>query len=211
MRSCNLGVAMRLARFLLSIMLLAGPLAAEPAPADRALEARNKAVAARVFEEIFNQGRFEVADAIYAPGFRNHNLKRNVDLREDQDAVHAEKHAFPDLRMSVDRMVAEGDLVSVLWTFRGTHTAGGYAGLPATGTRVEMRGITIWRIVDGKIRDEWSSFDELGAYSQVVHHVQGKLWIALGAFLLLVVAAERLLWVGCKWLVKLFRHKPSQA
>jgi hypothetical protein len=37
----------------------------------------------------------------------------------------------------------------------------------------EMRGITIWRIVDGK---EWSSFDQLVAYSQVVHHVQGKLW-----------------------------------
>jgi len=74
-----------------------------------------------------------------------------------------------------------------------------------------MRGITIWRIVDGKIREEWSSFDELGAYSQVVHHVQGKLWIALGAVLVLVVAAERLLWVGFKWLVKCFRHRPSQA
>ena len=185
---------MRLARFLLSIMFLAAPLAAEPAPADRALEARNKAVAARVFEEIFNQGRFEVADAIYAPGFRNHTLKRNVDLREDQDAVHAEKHAFPDLRMSVDRMVAEGDLVSVLWTFRGTHTAGGYAGLPATGTRVEMRGITIWRIVDGRITDEWTSYNELGAYAQVAAHLRWQLLAGLALLLALVVVLERLGW-----------------
>lgn len=89
---------MRLARFFLSNLLLAAPLAAEPTPApppmDGALQARNKAVAARVFEEIFNQGRFEVADAIYAPGFHNHGLKRDVDLRADQDAVHAEKRAF---------------------------------------------------------------------------------------------------------------------
>lgn len=174
-------------------------------------EARNKAIATRVFEEIFNQGRFEVANEIYSPDFQNHGLHRAVDLKTDQDAVHAEKQAFPDLHLQVERLIAEGDWVTALWTFRGTHTAGGYAGLPATGTPIEMRGITIWRIVDGEIRDEWSSFDELGAYSQVVHHVQGKLWIALGAFLVFVVAAERIFWTGCKWLVKLRRHKPSQA
>ena len=172
---------------------------------------RNKAVARRVFDQIFNQGKFEVANEIYAPDFVNHGYKRNVGLREDQAAVHQEKAAFPDLKMSVEHMVAEGDLVTVLWTFRGTHTAGGYAALPATGTPIQMRGINIWRIVDGKIREEWSSFDELGAYSQVVRHVQGKLWIALGAFLVLIVAAERLLWIGCKSLVRLFRNKPIRA
>jgi hypothetical protein len=61
-------------------------------------EARNKAVAGRVFEEIFNQGKFEVADEIYAKDFVNHGLHRNFDLQEDQAAVHAEKKAFPDLR-----------------------------------------------------------------------------------------------------------------
>ena len=193
------------------------PAAIQEAPENRAPLAaaseqdRNKAVARRVFDEIFNQGKFEVADEIYAPDFVNHGYKRNVGLREDQGAVHQEKAAFPDLKMSVELMVAEGDLVTVVWIFRGTHTAGGYAGLPATGTPIQMRGITIWRIVDGKIREEWSCFDELGAYSQMVRHVQGKLWIAFGAFLLLVVVAERLLWAGCKWLVRLFRRKPSQA
>src|SRR5205823_7370556 len=125
----------------------------------------------------FNQGKFQVADEIYAPDFVNHGLHRDATLSEDQAAVHAEKKAFPDLKMTVSLMTAKDDLVTAVWTFRGTHTAGGYAGLPATGTPIEMRGITIWRIVDGKIRDEWSSWNELGAYSQVVHHVQGKLWI----------------------------------
>jgi steroid delta-isomerase-like uncharacterized protein len=189
---------MCLVRFLLSLVLVAAPLAAEPPSAEGALEARNKAVAARVFDEIFNQGRFEVADAIYAPDFRNHGLKRSVDLKADQDAVHAEKRAFPDLHITVDRMVAEGDLVSVLWTFRGTHTAGGYGGLPPTGARVEVRGMTIWRIVDGRITEEWSSFNEMSAYAQAVAHLRWVLLAGLVVVLALVVAAERLVWWGLR-------------
>jgi len=198
--------------FIIGVFLAGASLLAqsEPQPTPT-IEARNKAIATRVFEEIFNQGRFEVANEIYSPDFQNHGLHQDFDLKTDQDAVHAEKHAFPDLRMQVERLIAEGDFVTALWTFRGTHTAGGYAGLPATGTPIELRGITIWRIVDGKIRDEWSTWNELRAYAQVVNHVQGKLWIALGFFLVLIVAAERLLWAGYKWLVRLFRRKPSQA
>jgi steroid delta-isomerase-like uncharacterized protein len=129
-----------------------------PKPDGTSQEARNRAVARRVFEEIFNQGKFQVADEIYASDFVNHGLHRNFDLQEDQAAVHAEKKAFPDLKITVDLMVAEADLVTVVWTFRGTNTAAGY-GLPPTGARIELRGITVWRIVDGKIREEWTSFD----------------------------------------------------
>jgi hypothetical protein len=83
-------------------------------------------------------------------------------------------------------------LVAVHWTFRGTHTHGGYAGLPATGTKVLMTGITIWRIVDGKITDEWSSFNEMGAYAQILAHVKWYLLAGFVALLLVVVIAERL-------------------
>src|SRR5215472_10215568 len=144
---------------------------------DRSVQARNKAVAMRVFDEIFNQGKFQVADEIYAPDFQNHGLHRSVDLKTDQDAVHAEKKAFPDLRMSVQQMVAEGDKVAVLWTFQGTHTGSEYEGLPPTGTRVEVRGITIWRIVDGRIVEEWSSFSETGGYIAMFAHL--KWWLLL--------------------------------
>jgi steroid delta-isomerase-like uncharacterized protein len=156
-------------------------------------------IALRVFEEIFNQGKFSVADEIYAPDFKNHGLNRpDADLKTDQDAVHDEKKAFPDLKMTVNNMVAEGDFVAVHWTFRGTHTHDGYANLPATGTKVSMRGITIWRIVDGKITDEWSSFNEMGAYAQVIAHVKWYLLAGFVAFLLVVVIAERLF---C-WLIR---------
>jgi steroid delta-isomerase-like uncharacterized protein len=187
-----------------TLLLLFVALAATGAglAADRALpadgtseQAKNKAVAARVFEEIFNQGKFQVADEIYASDFVNHGLHRNFDLGEDQAAVHAEKKAFPDLKMTVDLMVAEGDLVTVVWTFRGTNTAAGY-GLPPTGARVELRGITVWRIVDGKIREEWTSFDELQAARQFVSQLK---WPLLG----LLAAAIVLVWIVCRVILRL--------
>lgn len=158
-------------------------------------EAKNKAVAGRVFEEIFNQGKFQVADEIYASDFVNHGLHKNFDLQADQAAVHAEKKAFPDLKMTVDLMVAESDLVTVVWTFRGTNTAAGY-GLPPTGARVELRGITVWRIVNGKIREEWTSFDDMQAASQLVTQLR---WQLLG----LLAAAVILLWILCRYILRL--------
>lgn len=165
----------------------------QPTP-DGSIQARNKAVAMRVFDEIFNQGTFHVADEIYSSDFQNHGLHRSVDLKTDEEAVHSEKKAFPDLRMSVQEMVAEGDKVAVLWTFQGTHTGSGYEGLPPTGTRVEVRGITIWRIVDGRIVEEWSSFSETRAYLQMFAHL--KWWFVLAGLLLLtvVIAIERFVW-----------------
>jgi steroid delta-isomerase-like uncharacterized protein len=186
--------------FLTGALLMAQ---APPTP-DGSIQARNKAVAMRVFDEIFNQGKFRVADEIYAPDFQNHGLHRSADLKTDQEAVHAEKKAFPDLRMSVQEIVAEGDRVAVLWTLQGTHTGSGYAGLPPTGTRVEVRGITIWRIVDGRIVEEWSSFSETGAYIQMFAHL--KWWFVFAGLLVLtmLIAIERLVW---RILRKMFAYR----
>ena len=184
--------------FALCVLTGALPTAQGQPVADESIQARNKAVAMRVFDEIFNQGKFQVADEIYAPDFQNHGLHRSVDLKTDQDAVHAEKKAFPDLQMSVQQVVAEGDKVAVLWTFQGTHTGSGYEGLPPTGTRVEVRGITIWRIVDGRIVEEWSSFSETGAYIRMFVHL--KWWLVFAGLLVLtmVIAIERLVWMVVK-------------
>ena len=168
-------------------------------------QARNKAVAKRVFEEIFNQGKFQVAAEIYAPDFQNHGLHRDADLKQDQDAVHAEKKAFPDLKMSVDMLASEGDLVTALWTLRGTHTSDGYAGLPATGAKVEMRGITIWRVVNGKIQDEWSAFNEMAAYRQVIAQLKWTLFGILLALVAAIVVLERVLVWGVRSVVRCAR------
>jgi len=78
------------------------------------------------------RGSSRVADEIYAKDFVNHGLHRDANLQEDQAAVHWEKQALPDLKMTVDQMVAEGDLVTVVWTIHGTNTAAA-SPLPATG------------------------------------------------------------------------------
>ncbi|MGB8009694.1 MAG: ester cyclase [Terriglobales bacterium] len=127
---------------------------------------KNKAVARRVFDEIFNQGRFEVADEIYARNFVNHVIHRDAGLKEDQDAARGWKLAFPDLKIAVLKEIAEGDLVTVLYSITGTNTGEGN-GLPATGKKIEGRGITIWRIENGKITEEWSEFDQLGMMKEL--------------------------------------------
>lgn len=206
MRSSEPGIALELILIILrtttmlskscSLVLFAclGLVAYAQPSTDHSVQIKNKAMAMRVFDEIFNQGKFQVADEIYTPDFQNHGLHRSADLKTDQAAVHAEKKAFPDLRMSVQQVIAEGDKVAVLWTFQGTHTGSGYAGLPPTGTPVELRGITIWRIVDGRISEEWSSWSETAAYLRVF--TQLKWWLVFGTVLLLaiVIAIERLLW-----------------
>jgi steroid delta-isomerase-like uncharacterized protein len=169
-----------------------------------AQQAKNKAVAARVFEEIFNQGKFQVADEIYAQDFVNHGLHRNYDLQEDQAAVHAEKKAFPDLKMSVILMTADGDLVTVVWVFRGMHTGAGYDGLPPTGVKLELRGITVWRIVDGKIREEWTEFDQLRAAQQFVTQLK---WPLLGFLFVALI----LTWAFCRAIVRLRRPQLARA
>ena len=188
----------------IAIMLLAcapawavnTPTPARSVPIAVSQQEMNKAVARRVFDEIFNQGKFQVADEIYAKDFVNHGLHRDANLQEDQAAVHWEKQALPDLKMTVDQMVAEGDLVTVVWTIHGTNTAAAST-LPATGVKLELRGITVWRIVDGRIREEWTDFDTFRIIRQVVDQLK---WQLLG----ILCAAVLLIWLVGRGLRKLW-------
>ncbi|MGB8730678.1 MAG: ester cyclase, partial [Candidatus Sulfotelmatobacter sp.] len=98
--------------------------------------------------------------------FVNHGVHRDAGLKEDQDAARGWKLAFPDLKMTVLKEIAEGDLVTVLYSVTGTNTGEGN-GLPATGKKIEGRGITIWRIANGQITEEWSEFDQLRFMKQL--------------------------------------------
>jgi steroid delta-isomerase-like uncharacterized protein len=74
--------------------------------------------------------------------------------------------AFPDLERTIEDLVAEGDKVVARWTAKGTHT-GDFQGIPPTGRVATSSGITIFRIVDGRIVEEWSESDMLGLLQQV--------------------------------------------
>ena len=126
----------------------------------------NKAIARRAFEEILSQGHFELAEQLYAKDFVNHGIHSNAGLEEDQAALKGWHQAFPDIAIVPEKLIAEGDLVSIYWIARGTNTGTGN-GLPATGKKAELSGITIWRIVDGKIKEEWSAFDQLSMMQQL--------------------------------------------
>ncbi len=130
------------------------------------LQEQNKAIARRAFEEILSKGRFELAEQLYAKDFVNHGIHRNASLEEDQAALKGWHQAFPDVSIVPEKLIAEDDLVVVYWVARGTNTGTGN-GLPATGKQVEQAGITIWRIVDGKIKEEWSAFDQLSMMKQL--------------------------------------------
>ena len=128
-------------------LLLASSLFASP------LQEQNKAIAKRVVEEILSKGRFELVNQLYARDFVNHGVRRDVTLEEDQAALKGWHQAFSDVVVEPKKLIAEGDLVTVYWIARGTNTGTGN-GLSATGKKMELGGITIWRIVDGKIKEE---------------------------------------------------------
>ena len=130
------------------------------------LQEQNKAIARRAFEEILSGGRFELAEQLYAKDFVNHGIHRNASLEEDQAALKGWHEAFSDIAIVPEKLIAEDDLVTIYWIARGTNTGTGN-GLPATGKKAELAGITIWRIVDGKIKEEWSAFDQLSMMQQL--------------------------------------------
>ena len=130
------------------------------------LPEQNKAIARRAFEEILSKGDFELAKQLYAKDFVNHGIHRDASLEEDQVALKSWHQAFPDVVISPEKLIAEDDLVTIYWIARGTNTGTGN-GLPATGKKAELSGITIWRIVDGKIKEEWSAFDQLSMMQQL--------------------------------------------
>ena len=142
------------------LLLIAGSLFAS------SLQEQNKVIAKRAFEEILSKGRFELAEQLYAKDFINHGIPSNANLEEDQTALKGWHQAFPDVVIVPEKLIAEDDFVTIYWVARGTNTGTGN-GLPATGKKAELAGITIWRIVDGRIKEEWSAFDQLSMMQQL--------------------------------------------
>ena len=129
----------------------------------------NKAVSRRVAEEIFNGGNVDLADELYAPDYVLHDPSLPEDLHGPEGIKRYAAMtlgAFPDIRVVVEDQVAEGDKVVSRWTANGTHT-GDLMGIPPTGRRVEISGVTINRFSGGKIAEDWYQSDDLGMMQQL--------------------------------------------
>lgn len=130
----------------------------------------NKALVRRWFEEVWNKGRAEAIDEMFALGGLAHGLadERERDLTpSDYKTFHAAfRGAFPDVVITVEDMVAEGDKVAARCTVHGSHE-GDTLGFAASHAPVDFTGITIVRIKDGKIVEAWNNFDFMNLYRQV--------------------------------------------
>ena len=126
---------------------------------------RNKNVARNFFEEVLGQGKLDKYAESHAKDFVAHGASRDFTLDEDMAFARDERQALPDMSIAVNQMVAEGDRVAVYWTASGTDTQAGM-GFPATGKKIKVSGMTLFRFQDGKIREEWGVWDKLSAMRQ---------------------------------------------
>ena len=129
-------------------------------------ETQNKAVARSFFEDVLDTGKLEDYPKSHAPDFVAHAEGRLASLEEDISAAREQRKALPDMRVKVNHIVAEGDMVSVYWTASGKNTAPGW-GIPATGKNVSVSGMTLFRFVGGLIQEEWSVFDQYSIMKQL--------------------------------------------
>jgi len=126
----------------------------------------------RLLEETFNEGNLDLIDQLVAPDAVNHDPAEPAQMRALRGpevlkrTVQMYRTAFPDVRITVDDVIAAGDKVAVRWHSEGTHR-GELEGLAPTGARGSVTGISIDQWQDGKVVESWTEWDNLGLARQL--------------------------------------------
>ena len=140
----------------------------------------NKKISWRLQEEVFGEGKLESVDELLAPDYVSHapgdpELSRGPeDIKEIVRAYHS---AFPDISFTVEKQVAEGAMVVTRWIARGTHR-GEFMGVPPSGSRIEVSGMSMDHISGGRIVENWNNWEALEMMRQIgaisdSEHTQG--------------------------------------
>jgi steroid delta-isomerase-like uncharacterized protein len=127
----------------------------------------NKEVVRRVLEDVWKDE--SVVDELIATDYVGYDPAMPETIRGTQgvkDNYKQYRDAFEGAQITVKEQVAEGDMVATRWEARGTHTAE-MMGIPPTGKEIIVAGMTITRIKDGKITEEWTNWDTLGMLQQI--------------------------------------------
>lgn len=129
---------------------------------------RNKELYLRLADEVLTRKNLAVVDELIASDFTEHvgAEPRRVGTEGFKSARRRRNAAFPDWQVTVEDIIAEGDKVVARATGQGTHR-GEYMGIPATGRRVKVTWIAIYRVADGKLAEHWQNIDELGLRQQL--------------------------------------------
>ena len=128
----------------------------------------HKALVRRFVEEAINQGTLAVLDELVAPDFVSHTaaLPLPPGPAGMRLFLSATRLVFPDLHQSIEDLVAEGEKVVVFWSARGTQQ-GMLLGIPPTGKSATWQGMTLFRVIDGKLAGSWQVLDQLGLLQQL--------------------------------------------
>ena len=128
----------------------------------------SKAIARRFAEEILNEKMLARADEIMAQDYVDHGAmpQQAQGLEGFKSKVSMWFSAVPDLSVRTDDMFAQGDRVAVRWTAEGTQS-GGLLGIPASGRFFRFTGMSIFRVADGKIAEQWEEWDKLDLMHQL--------------------------------------------
>ena len=144
-----------------------GSLSTCPERSDMSAEDENKTVVRRWIEAYNNRDTQAEADA-RAPGYVAHapGLPGPLDSEAWTQFIASFAEAFPDLRLTVEDIFSEGDMVAARIAFHGTHR-GEFQGIPPTNKQVAFSSIEIDRMVDGKVQEHWFELDQLGLMRQL--------------------------------------------
>jgi len=139
------------------------------------VEEQNKALANRLWEAM-SKGDFETIKEVGAPEYVWYLPSNSTKPISREEAIEKAKRlhsSFPDINFSIEELIAVGDKVICRYIMRGTHQ-GEFQGIPATGNKVEISGIIISRIENGKIVEEREDWDMLGFMQQLGMELKPK-------------------------------------
>jgi steroid delta-isomerase-like uncharacterized protein len=132
-------------------------------------EEENKTQYRRTFEEVFNKGDLTIVNDLVAPDFLNHEVPPGMNNRgpdSTRQIVKMLRAAFPDLHVTIEDLVAEGDTVAGRVTMSGTHL-GPFQGIPPTGRSFQQAHMHFVRFRDGKAIEHRAVRDDLGMMRQL--------------------------------------------
>jgi len=118
---------------------------------------RNKALVRRINDEVWNKGNLEMMDELYSADVIRHFLpdgSKLIGRDELRDRIRNHRKAFPDWTEEIVLIVAEGEFVAIHFKSTGTNE-GSFLGNPPTGKQIQTNDMSIYRIVDGKIVEQW--------------------------------------------------------
>jgi len=128
----------------------------------------NKALIRRLFEEAVNKGNLGVVDESLSTNYvyREPTVGERSGRAGSRELITMYRNAFPDIKITIDEQIAEGDTVVTRWSGTGTHR-GELFGVGPTGKTVRVQGVLVSRIVNGKVVEENEMYDALGMMRQL--------------------------------------------